>query len=68
MADDRLRAFKAAVERAGGTWSISKDGHVKVFARSGRFVMKIRTHSLASQKDRKDRAIQRQVLRRVVRE
>lgn len=28
------------IEDAGGSWSRSKDGHVKVYARSGRFVYK----------------------------
>lgn len=40
----QAKAMIDAVEAAGGSVVTSRDGHVKIFDGSGRFVMKLRGH------------------------
>lgn len=64
-----VRAFAREVEAAGGSVGWSHDGHLKVYDRAGRFVVKLRTagKKVGDGSGGTGRNVYAGVLRRVVR-
>jgi hypothetical protein len=62
-----LKKLEQAVVAAGGYTQMSRDGHLKVFSRSGRFIVKVRTHGnrVGDGQRNSDRALIRQIEKRV---
>jgi hypothetical protein len=63
----RVASFAEQVAAAGGSTRTTHDGHLAIYDRDGRFIVKLRGHGKRTGDDggATGRSIQRQVIRRI---